>query len=112
MKSVEILEKQPICIAEVHAMLKPRPDEGKNYEQKLAWEHVSKFKKLSVKDAKKLIEELRALELRRLKEEFIIQVVDILPNSKEALEQLFASPRFNIHGDEIASIWNVVKNYV
>ncbi len=112
MKTLTIIEKEPVTIAEVHNAVSKRNDEERNYEQKLVWEHVSKFKKLGIREAKKLESELKSLELRRLKDEYIIQIVDILPKNIKELKSIFATSKFNLHEDEYQKIINIVKNYV
>ena len=112
MKNVIIIEKEPTTIAEAHAILKLRKDNERNYEQKLVWEHVSKFKKVGVRDAKKLSGELRSLEMRRLKEEYITQIVDVMPRNLKELKNVFADSKSNLHDDELKKIVDVVKNYV
>ena len=112
MKNVIIIEKEPTTIAEVQNVLKKRKDDQRNYEQKLVWEHVSKFKKLGVRESRKLVEELRALELRRLKEEYIVQIVDLLPKSLKELKAVFADAKSNLHDDELKKVMETVKKYV
>ena len=112
MKNIIILEKEPTTIAEVHGVLKTRKDDERNYEQKLVWEHVSRFKKLGVRDSRKLVEELRSLELRRLKEEHIVQIVDLLPKTLKELKSVFADSKSNLHDDELKSIMGAVEKYV
>ena len=111
MKNVVIIEKEPATMVEVGNTLKNRKDEHRNYEQKLVWEHVSKFKKLGVRDSRKLVEELRALEMRRLKEEFIVQIVDLVPKNLKELKSVFADTKSNLHSDELKQIMDVVKKY-
>ncbi|PIO00333.1 hypothetical protein COT72_01350 [archaeon CG10_big_fil_rev_8_21_14_0_10_43_11] len=112
MGSITIIQKEPLTIAEVQNALSKRADAERNYEQKLVWEHVSKFKKLGVREARKLVEELQKLELRRLKDEHIIQIVDVLPKNLKELKSIFATAKFNLHEDEYKQIIDVVKNYV
>lgn len=112
MKDVSIISKEPVPISEVHTAISKRKDEERNYEQKLVWEHVSKFKKIGVREARKLLEELKALELRRLKDEYIIQIIDILPKNEKELKSIFATSKFNLHEDEYKKIIDIVKNYV
>ncbi len=112
MKNVVVLEKEPVSIPEVHTILKNRKDDERNYEQKLVWEHVSKYKKINARDARKLVEELRALDLRRLKEEYIIQIVDIAPKNLKELKSIFSDSKSNFHDDELKQVLEAVSKYV
>jgi DNA-directed RNA polymerase subunit F len=112
MKNVIIIEREPTIMAEVANTLKNRKDAERNYEQKLVWEHVSKFRKLGVRDSRKMVEDLRALEMRRLKEEFIVQIVDLVPKNLKELKSVFADSKSNLHNDELKQIMDVVKKYV
>lgn len=112
MRSVEVVGKEYVSISEVYAALKKVKDEDRNYEQKLTWEHVSKFKKLSVSDVKKLRKELEELDLRRLKEEHVTQIIDILPRNVKELKLVLEPMKINVHEDEYKKISEVVSKYV
>ena len=112
MRNVVILEKEPVSVGEVYNIVKTRKDEERNYEQKLVWEHVSKFKKLGARDSKALFEELRAMDLRRLREEYISQIVDLAPSNLKELKSIFADAKSNLHDDELKKVLETVKKYV
>ena len=63
-------------------------------------------------ETRKLVEELRSLELRRLKEEYIVQIVDLLPRNLKELKAVFADVKSNLHDDELKKVMETVKKYV
>jgi len=112
MTDIKIISKEYIPIVEVVKTLKTRKDEDRNYEQKLVWEHVNKKNKISLTDSKKLIKELSEFDIRRLKEEMIIQIVDIMPSNLKELKSIFAASKTTLQDDELVKIMDLLKNYV
>ena len=83
--------------------------EEKNYEQKLAFEHAKKFTKIKITEAKKLIKELEALNLRKLKHEHMIKIVDMVPASLEDLKVMFLHADIPFNDEELQQMMDVIK---
>lgn len=98
-----ILSQKPLTLAEVKELAK-----GVD-EKKQTADYLKKFAKLSKSDAHKLMEEAKALNNIKLKEEDFIKLADFLPQDSEELNKLLSEA--NLSEEEAAAILNIVKNY-
>ena len=71
---------------------------------------IKKFSKLDLKNAEKLEEELESLDLIKLKEEYIIKIIDLLPEDAADLNKILVD--VSLDEDETKKILEVVKKYV
>jgi DNA-directed RNA polymerase subunit F len=100
----KILEERPITLPEVKAILEKKAEkEELNYEQKITLEHLSKFVKLSPKEAKKLSEQL-AEASDKIKPEIAVKIADLLPEDEDDVRAIFAKQRFTLTKEEIEQI--------
>jgi DNA-directed RNA polymerase subunit F len=83
----------------------------KNYEQKLAHEHVKKFAKLEAKKADALVKELSELEMRKLKDEQIIKIVDLMPTDVDDLKVILSKAQVPFKEEELVKIIEIVKKH-
>ena len=113
---MNVISERIVTLAEVKNILKDKKkdytDEEKEqfYEQKRALDHASKAAKLSVKDAFKLIEEIKALGLS-LTEDQGVKIADLLPETVDDVRAIFAKERFRYSEDDIKKILDVVSKY-
>ena len=113
---MNIVSERNITLAEVKNILKDKKkeytDEEKElfYEQKRAFDHASKAAKLSVKDANKLIEDIRAIGLS-LSEDQMIKIADLLPETVDDVRAIFAKERFKYGEEDIKKVLDVVAKY-
>lgn len=113
---MNVIAEKNVTLAEVKNILKDKKkeyeDAGKElfYEQKRAYDHATKAAKLSMKDAKKLVEEVKAIGLS-LSEDQIIKIVDLLPETVDDVRAIFAKERFKYTEEDITKILDVVAHY-
>ncbi|MFZ5955082.1 MAG: hypothetical protein ACOYT4_01550 [Nanoarchaeota archaeon] len=93
----------PLTMSEVMELSK----EGKKSEQINVF--IKKFSPLKIEDIKKLREELKQLDLVKLKEEFIVKIIDFLPEDASDLNKIIADVSFD--QDEVTKILDVIKKY-
>ena len=105
----EIIKEEFVPIQKAKDIL-DKVDE-KSYEQKLALEHVKKFAKMSTADANKLIKELEALNMRKLKPEHAVKIVDLAPKSVDDLKIILMHADVPFKDEELQQIIEVVKKY-
>ncbi|MFQ5975623.1 MAG: DNA-directed RNA polymerase subunit F [Candidatus Hydrothermarchaeales archaeon] len=107
-----LIEETAITKVEVGGILKKREKEVEEllYEQRLTLEHVRKFGKLKVKDAKNLAQELLKIN-DKIKPRHAMKVVDLLPKDESDIKAVFAKERFALTKDEIKEILSVVSKY-
>ena len=85
--------------------------DDKIYEQKVTYEYAKKFSKLDSKKAAALIKELSELKMRKLKDNQIIKIVDLLPRDMEDLKVILAKAQMPLKEDELQKILEIVKKY-
>lgn len=113
---MNIVSERNITLAEVKNILKEKKkeysEEGKElfYEQKRAFDHASKAAKISLKDANKLIDEVKGLNLS-LSDEQIIKIADLLPETVDDVRAIFAKERFKYGEEDIKKVLDVVAKY-
>lgn len=78
-------------------------------KSKAASAMIKKFSKLSVDEAKKMLSEIKKLNLEKLKDEDIIKIVDFLPDDAESLRKIFTGSDIAFDQDEITKILNAIK---
>ena len=71
--------------------------------------YLKKFGKLSEADAKKLSEEIKGLGNLKMKEEYLVKIVDFLPKDAEDLNKIFHD--ISLDEKEINEILEIVKKY-
>jgi len=89
----EILEVQPLTLAEVKKILTQRGRKGElSYIQRVTLEHATRFSSFSASEARSMIKKL--MKKFEMEEEMAIQLVNIVPTTVEELETFLAkSPR-------------------
>ena len=98
-----VKEERPITMAEVVSMA---GDSEKAEEIK---KFVKKFSKMPLEKVLKMKEELRALDLIKLKEEHIVKIVDFVPTDASELNKVIIE--VSLDGDEVNKILDVTKKY-
>ena len=100
-----IKERTPLTLAEVSDLVGEgeKADKIKGFIKKLS------VKPLNVKKAREMREELKGLELLKLKEEHIVKIVDFMPESNAELSKVVSE--VSLDQDEVNKILDVVKKY-
>jgi DNA-directed RNA polymerase subunit F len=70
---------------------------------------IKKFVKLKPEEAKKLREELSALGLLKLKQEYISKIIDILPENFENLNKIFTD--VSLDEEESKKILDIIDEF-
>ena len=108
----EILKEEVVPLSKVKEILSKRSPKDLTYEQKKALDHAKEFIKLNDNEIKSLMEELKALEIRKLKDKQIIKILDILPKNMEQLKVILTETDLTFKTSELEKIMQVVKKYV
>lgn len=102
------LDTKPVPAAEVKEILDEFSETNDlSYEQNLTLAHVTNFKKLSLEDTEKLIEELTDI----VKEKHAIIIADLMPKDLEDLRLIFAKEKFPIAKEEMEKILTILEKY-
>ena len=102
---------KPVSLSEVKNILKKIEKERKDliYEQRTALEHAQAFSKLTMKQTKDLIKELKSIET--IGESHAYKIADLLPTTEDAVKAIFAKERSNPGEGGIKKILEIVRKY-
>lgn len=105
----KILEQEPVTLSEVKSILqtevKGKKDLG--YVQGRAVSYSSKFAKLSVEDARKLVSDLMGLGLSKEK---AVEIANVLPTNLDEVRMLLSKEK-SIETEKANQILDTVKKY-
>lgn len=105
-----VVKEKPVPLSEVLGILEKTKKEGElEYWQRLTYDYAQKFAKLKSSKAKELAEEL--LKLEKIRENPAIAIVDLMPETKEDIELIFAKERTKLEDGDINKILEIVKKY-
>tara|TARA_Y100000310_G_scaffold345856_1_gene471543 strand:- start:20007 stop:20309 length:303 start_codon:yes stop_codon:yes gene_type:complete len=98
-----IREETPITLVEVASLVgdSERVENIKKFNKK--------FNKMTAEEAKEIKAELRALDLIKLKERYIVKIIDFMPQDTSELNKVIIDVPFN--QEESTKILNVIKKY-
>ena len=104
----KVIETEPITIAEAKEMLEESSESyNPTYEQNLAIDHVTKFSKLDVETAQKLVNELQEI----IKKTQAIKIADVMPVNLANLRLMFAKERGSHKKEELEEILKIINKY-
>ena len=104
----KVIDTAPITNAEAKKMLeKSSESNDPTYEQNLAMDHVTKFSKLDVETAQKLVSELDEIK----KKTQAINIADVMPIDLADLRLMFAKERGSHKKEELEQILEIVNKY-
>ena len=112
MVDYEVIKEKFVPVSSAKEILSKEEKDDLEYQQTLALEHAKKFSKLSEKDAYKLIEELQALDNRKLKDKYIVKIADILPKDMEELKVILSGSPVSFDDENLKKVLEIVKKYV
>jgi len=99
-----IKNSEPLSMAEVVEFV-----EKENEDESNVVGFIKKFNKINSKDAKELKEELGKLEIIKIKTDYIIKMIDLLPETSEELNKIFVD--VSLDEDETKKILDTIKKY-
>ena len=100
-----ILDREPLNLNDVKDLLKDVADSEKKEEMEI---YLKKFLKTKPEQAKKIKQELEALDLMKLKREHVVKIIDLLPKDVTDLNKVFTD--VSLTEDETNKILEIVKN--
>ena len=100
-----ILDRTPINMNEVNEIVNDIEDSPRKEEIEL---YLKKFMKTKPSQAKKIKEEIEALDSIKIKRDHIVKIVDLLPADSSDLNKIFTDVSLN--EEEINKILEIIKN--
>jgi DNA-directed RNA polymerase subunit F len=98
-----IKEEKPITMAEVIDLA------GNSEKAETIKKFIKDYSKLSIKKALEMKEDLKALDLIKLKDEHIVKIVDFVPTDASELSKVIVE--VSLDQEEVNKILDVTKKY-
>ena len=109
----ELLEDGPVTLAEARAELEriKSVDKELSFRAGKCEDYLNDFGTLSAAKAKELCSKLEGLNVARLKQEHIVQIVDLLPKTADDVKMIFQGSNISISKKDMESIASVVQEF-
>ena len=98
-----VKEERPITMAEVVALA------GDSEKAEAIKKFIKTFNKMDLKKATGMVEELKALDLIKLKDAHIVKIVDFVPKDASELNKVLVE--VSLDSDEVNKILEVTGKY-
>lgn len=103
-----VIDSEPVQSVKVKEILEEFSENNElTYEQNITLNHLSRFKKYSVEDSEKIIEELEEF----VKPKLAIRIVDLIPTDLSDLRLIFAKENVHLEKDEMEQIFAILEKY-
>ena len=99
-----IKNSEPLSMAEVVEYIKKS---GESEAEVIAF--IKKFNELKAKEARELKQEIEVLEIIKIKPEYVVKIIDLLPETAEELNKIFVD--VGLDEDETKKILDTIKKY-
>lgn len=106
-----MLSEEDVSIEDARRILAGRKKEGGElrYEQKICIDFLEKLPKLTDKQLEDIRAELSKIAI--LKPRYISLILNIMPDTEEEVDALFAKERTNLKREEVKRIVEIVKQF-
>jgi len=100
-----IIEKKPMTMAQTRDLLSKYDTE----KSKMTSAFIKKFTKLSGEEAEKIFDNLKKLNLEKLKDEDLVKIIDFMPEDSDSLRKIFMGADISLEQDEITKILEITN---
>lgn len=105
-----ISKEKSATLAEVLEILEKQKKMGElEYGQRLTYDYAQKFAKLDAKKARELMDEL--LKLGSIREHQAVALVDLMPETEEDVQLIFAKERTRLGEEDIKKLLEIINKY-
>ena len=113
MAKPELLSQKPINMVELKEELEAikKRDKELGFRSNKTAEYLGQFVILSPKKAEELKKKLEGLKISRLKDEFVIKIIDTLPRNIEELKTLLQGYVVTINQEDMKKIVGVINEF-
>lgn len=106
----KVTSEKPVPLAKVLEILEKQKKRGElEYGQRLTYDYAQKFARLDPEKAEELVKEL--LKLGRLREHQAVALADMMPETNEDVELIFAKERPRLEEEDIRKILELIGKY-
>lgn len=109
MSEFTIIEENPVTLSILKDQLKAIEKEGTlSFRGEKTKNYVETFELLSSKDSKKFSEEIKELNIPRLRDRHIVKILDIMPKDLDSLKILLSGETLTINSEDMKKILDVI----
>ncbi len=114
MAKPEIIEEKEASMFEVKQELEKikKRDNELNFRAEKTQEYLNVFVKLKKQEYEALLNDLKALNIPRLKDNHIFKIIDILPKTPEEVKTVIQAYSITVNNDNIKKIADVVSKHL
>jgi DNA-directed RNA polymerase subunit F len=111
--SPEIVGKEPMSLSELKIELAniQKRDGEPSFRAGKTIEYINHFKPLTKTASKEFSKKLNDLEIPRLKEEHIVKIIDLLPQTADEVKVILQGYALTVTKENMTKIVDVVKEY-
>ena len=111
MTDIELIEQRPVTLIEVKDRLEAAKKKSKelNFRAGKVHTYVNEFVSLKRSEADKMYEKLKALNLSKLRERYIVKIIDIMPEDLDSLKSIFTGEATSFKQEELKQILDVIS---
>ena len=113
MTKPNIIKETPITMADIKEELEKikKKSEKINFRAEKTDEYLHQFTQLSLAKSKELREKIEKLKIPRLKEEYMIKIIDLLPCSSEEVKSILQGYTTTVTNENLKKIAEVIKEF-
>ncbi len=113
MTKPQIIEESPVTMSELKEELKniKKRDEELNFRAERTEEYLQQFTILKQKDAKELFKKIEKLDVPRMKADYIVKLVDIMPASPDEVKLVLQGATMTVTKENLKKIADAIKEF-
>ena len=113
MTKPEIINEKPISMAEIKDELEKaqKKKEKLNFRAERTIEYINQFTELSLKKSQELKEKIEKLKIPRLKDEHIIKIIDLMPETAEEIKSILSGYTVTVTNENMKKIAEIIKEH-
>jgi len=109
MSEFTVLEEIPLSLAALKQSLHVLKEQGPlPFRAEKTSAYLDAFPLLSVKEAEDVAQNIRALNITRLKERHVVKIVDILPKDLDSVRLVLAQETLTVKDEDLKKILDVI----
>ena len=107
---MDILSEDDVSMHDAKRIMETRKAERELvYDQKVCLDYLEKIASLTEKQLESMIEELGKITI--LKPRYVALILNMMPDTEEEVEALFAKERTNLKKEEVQQIVQIISKY-
>ena len=110
----QLINETPITMSELKTTLEKIKKQEKelNFRSNKTLDFLNKFPSLDKKKADELKKKFQDLKIPRFKDQYIIKIIDLMPNSLADLKLVLQGYSISITNDNLKKMLDILKNYL